>query len=503
MKTIAIFCLLSFGIIVSFHLLCSIATYTPTINHYESYGYTKVNNDVASVRINSYIDDHRYYIDDINKKHHQDDSNDTATDKNRGDITNGYDLHQVSNNSNDEHNRNASLVSAMFVFGDSTVDVGNNNHLITVSRSNFPPYGRDLMTKKPSGRFCNGKLVIDYIASMVNLQPRLVPYLDILDDLERGQNVPLQLEVSFASACSGFYKSTATHFNALPLQKQLDHFKEYRQKLIVERGLENSLDILGRAIFIISTGTNDLLNNYYLNPYLRSRYSLFQFQNLLLDICSQFIKDIYELGARKIGVVSLPPFGCLPAIRTLHRKGAKDGCVLHLNQHALAFNHMLQSTTFPSLQTNLGGGLHLAYMDSHTVLLDVLENPTSYGFKQAHKACCGSGKLEVGIFCNKLSIGTCEDATNYVFWDSFHPTDQMNMILATKLMEQIWKAFEIDEPNFIHNKPTSIESMVQYNEEKPKHLVRKWRWKIFVLGSLLYVVHLLKQFFPKIIDLGV
>lgn len=55
------------------------------------------------------------------------------------------------------------LVPAMFIFGDSVVDVGNNNNLETIVKSNFPPYGRDFNSSThPTGRFCNGKLASDF-----------------------------------------------------------------------------------------------------------------------------------------------------------------------------------------------------------------------------------------------------------------------------------------------------------------------------------------------------
>lgn len=56
-----------------------------------------------------------------------------------------------------------SSVSAIFVFGDSTVDPGNNNYLPTVFRSDFPPYGRDFLQHRPTGRFTNGRLVTDFV----------------------------------------------------------------------------------------------------------------------------------------------------------------------------------------------------------------------------------------------------------------------------------------------------------------------------------------------------
>lgn len=54
------------------------------------------------------------------------------------------------------------LVPALFIFGDSVVDAGNNNNLYTIVKSNFPPYGRDFNNQMPTGRFCNGKLAADF-----------------------------------------------------------------------------------------------------------------------------------------------------------------------------------------------------------------------------------------------------------------------------------------------------------------------------------------------------
>ena len=58
------------------------------------------------------------------------------------------------------------LVPALCVFGDSVVDAGNNNNLATVVKANFPPYGRDFVTHRPTGRFCNGKLATDFTGNI-------------------------------------------------------------------------------------------------------------------------------------------------------------------------------------------------------------------------------------------------------------------------------------------------------------------------------------------------
>lgn len=52
---------------------------------------------------------------------------------------------------------------ALLVFGDSIVDPGNNNMLITPAKANFPPYGRDFQGHDPTGRFSNGRIPPDLI----------------------------------------------------------------------------------------------------------------------------------------------------------------------------------------------------------------------------------------------------------------------------------------------------------------------------------------------------
>lgn len=66
------------------------------------------------------------------------------------------------------------LFPAMFVFGDSLVDVGNNNYLETaLAKANIAPNGIDFPTHNATGRFCNGKTCPDVMgqSSLLVLSP--------------------------------------------------------------------------------------------------------------------------------------------------------------------------------------------------------------------------------------------------------------------------------------------------------------------------------------------
>lgn len=55
-------------------------------------------------------------------------------------------------------------VPAMFVFGDSLVDNGNNNNLRSLAKANYYPYGCDF-NGGSTGRFTNGRTIVDMLGN--------------------------------------------------------------------------------------------------------------------------------------------------------------------------------------------------------------------------------------------------------------------------------------------------------------------------------------------------
>jgi hypothetical protein len=53
-------------------------------------------------------------------------------------------------------------VPAMFIFGDSLIDNGNNNNMASLAKANYFPYGIDF-NGGPTGRFSNGYTIVDEI----------------------------------------------------------------------------------------------------------------------------------------------------------------------------------------------------------------------------------------------------------------------------------------------------------------------------------------------------
>lgn len=68
-------------------------------------------------------------------------------------------------------------VSAIFTFGDSIFDAGNNHfNKNSTAQADFPPYGSSYF-HYPTGRFTNGRTVPDFICELFNY---LVPTYTII-----------------------------------------------------------------------------------------------------------------------------------------------------------------------------------------------------------------------------------------------------------------------------------------------------------------------------------
>ncbi|KAH1099518.1 hypothetical protein AAZX31_13G013000 [Glycine max] len=324
-------------------------------------------------------------------------------------------------------------VPAMIAFGDSSVDAGNNNYIATVARSNFQPYGRDFVGGKPTGRFSNGRIATDFLSQAFGIKPYVPPYLDPNHNISH-----FATGVSFASAATGYDNATSDVLSVIPLWKQLEYYKGYQKKLSVYLGESRANETVAKALHIISLGTNDFLENYFAIPGRASQYTPREYQNFLAGIAENFIYKLYGLGARKISLGGLPPMGCLPLERTTNFVGGNE-CVSNYNNIALEFNDNLSKLT-TKLKKDLPG-IRLVFSNPYDILLQIIKRPAQYGFQVTSMACCATGMFEMGYACSRASSFSCIDASRYVFWDSFHPTEKTNGIIAKYLVKNALAQF--------------------------------------------------------------
>ncbi|VVB00019.1 unnamed protein product [Arabis nemorensis] len=316
-------------------------------------------------------------------------------------------------------------IPALIVFGDSIMDTGNNNNLPTLLKCNFPPYGKDFISGLATGRFSDGRVPSDLIAEKLGLAKTLPAYMNRNlkpKDLLKG--------VTFASGGTGYDPLTAKIMSVISVWDQLTYFKEYISKIKKNFGEEKAQNILDNSFFVVVSSSNDLAHTYLAQSH---RYDRTSYANFLADSAVKFVRELHKLGARKIGVFSAVPVGCVPLQRTVFGGIFTRGCNKPLNNMAKQFNSRL-SPALDSLDKELDG--IILYIDVYDTLFDMIQHPKRYGFVVADRGCCGIGSLAISYMCNSLNPFTCSNSSAYIFWDSYHPTERAYQVIVDKLLDK-------------------------------------------------------------------
>uniref|UniRef100_A0A5B6YNJ7 Uncharacterized protein n=1 Tax=Davidia involucrata TaxID=16924 RepID=A0A5B6YNJ7_DAVIN len=320
----------------------------------------------------------------------------------------------------------AEAARAFFVFGDSLVDNGNNNYLVTYARADAPPYGIDYPTHRPTGRFSNGFNIPDLISQQLGSESTL-PYLS--PELH-GQK--LLVGANFASAGIGILNDTGFQFaNIIRIFKQLEFFEQYQQRLSLLIGPANAQQLVNKGLVLITLGGNDYVNNYFLAPVTarRLQFSIPAFSRYLVSEYRKILMRLYELGGRRVLVTGTGPMGCVPAeLATRSRNGE---CAEEPQQASAIFNPELVQM-LQSLNQEIGSDVFIGVntIEMHN---DFIHNPQAYGFVTSKIACCGQGPYN-GLGLCTLASNICPNRDIYAFWDPFHPSERANRYIVQTIL---------------------------------------------------------------------
>ncbi|XP_076941894.1 GDSL esterase/lipase At4g01130-like [Bidens hawaiensis] len=233
---------------------------------------------------------------------------------------------------------------------------------------------------------------------------------------------------------------------ALPIQvDQLKHFKAQVDSLY-SQGPTNlpPPDVLGKSLYTFYIGQNDFTSDL-------AKIGITGVKERLPEIISGIvnsIKDLYALGGRAFFVLNLAPIGCYPSFLVQLPHGDDDidefGCLISYNNVVFDYNNMLRDVLNQTRQELFDA--QVIYADSHKVLLELFQHPTSHGLKYGPLACCGNGgdpyNFNPQVFCGNtkvidgqnLTASACEDPENYVSWDGIHATEAANKIVTDAIL---------------------------------------------------------------------
>ncbi|XP_024542264.1 GDSL esterase/lipase LTL1 [Selaginella moellendorffii] len=304
-------------------------------------------------------------------------------------------------------------VPMMFVFGDSFVDSGNNNHLNTTARANHQPYGINFEERRATGRWSDGRIVTDYLADYIGLSYPPC-FLDSVN-ITRGAN--------FGSAGSGILNITHIGGEVLTFTDQVNGFDTYVTNLNQMLGRTLSEYLVSRSIFYINIGNNDV-NDYLLDH--NATALPFGFRASLLYQMQTKIQQLYRAGARKMIVTSNYALGCAPMYQIYGRCNPVGlNAARYYNQGLFDLLQTLQRTL---------RGLVIVYANAFQVMMDVHQQPLFYGMRNVTHPCCPNFSRPQNRWCYS-SDTFCQQPSGYLFWDTAHPTDAFNRIAAQRFWQ--------------------------------------------------------------------
>ncbi|MFQ6641879.1 hypothetical protein Gotur_016909 [Gossypium turneri] len=339
--------------------------------------------------------------------------------------------------------------TSIFSFGDSLTDTGN---LVEISLlesnklppSAFPPNGRTFF-HHPSGRRCDGRLVIDFLAEALGipfLQPSYTTKVGRLQKFQKGMN----FAVAGATALnSSFLQENGIHNRStnISLGDELNSFKHLLPSLCsssadCKKLLRNSLIVMGVI------GGNDYNHAFREKNNEAAR----KFVPLVVHTIASAIHELIELGAVTFLVPGNFPIGCSPDLLTNYQGSNKDkydpltGCLTWLNQFSQHHNKLLR-TELEKLR-NRHPDINIVYADYYNIAMRFYHSPKQFGFKETLKACCGIGGLY--NYNSSRSCGypplksSCNDPSSYISWDGIHYTEAANKWLANVVFEDLMKS---------------------------------------------------------------
>lgn len=206
--------------------------------------------------------------------------------------------------------------------------------------------------------------------------------------------------------------------NTITLTKQIEYFADSKSKMTASGGGKGSLavdELLSKSLFLISDGGNDMFAFLKQN---RTASEVPAFYANLLSNYTRHVQALYKLGARRFGVIDVPPIGCVPSVRASSPDGASR-CVNGANDLARGFNDALRA-----LLAKLAGsspGMRYSVGSSYNLVSYFTAHPAAAGLKEVASACCGGGRLHAQTGCVPNAT-YCGNRNDYLFWDGVHGT---------------------------------------------------------------------------------
>ncbi|KFK38782.1 hypothetical protein AALP_AA3G159900 [Arabis alpina] len=297
----------------------------------------------------------------------------------------------------------------LFTFGDSSYDVGNTKFF---SSEYYPaamwPYGESL--DKPSGRWCDGNIVPDFVGRLIGIHEPIPPVLDPKAGLSHG--------ASFAVAGATVLLSQSQS-DTMSFGQQVSKFVELSKKWSDKER--------GEAVYMIYIGADDYLNFAKSHPNANRVEQLAHVVTVLQRFSREMMRLYKSGGARKLAVQNLGPLGCLPIVRQEFTIGGS--CMEMVNFMVTTHNERLSRVL--SAMTVPYRSLRYSLFDLNGEITRRINEPARYGYTDTTTSCCGTGSRNAyGCGYSNVHSKLCSYQKSFLFFDGRHTTEKTNEDIA-------------------------------------------------------------------------
>ncbi|XP_011623527.1 GDSL esterase/lipase At1g28590 isoform X1 [Amborella trichopoda] len=397
-----------------------------------------------------------------------------------------------------EAESNTSSYAALFSFGDSLADTGN---MLSLQGQSSPigrlPYGETFF-HRPTGRFSDGRLVVDFFAQALGL-PLLPAYLSTLDggdDFSKG--------VNFAVGGATALDSSSQSVTNISLNAQLQWFHQLLPSIC--KPYSDCKEFMKKSMFLVGEiGGNDC-NFAFFQGKSTEEVKAFvpSIINTIMKAASEFINE----GVETLVIPGNLPIGCSTAYLTMFQTQDKQeydpdtGCLKRFNDFAIYYNSKLQDAIqvmrqkFPHATT--------IYADYYNAALRFFKSPEAFGLAKetVHSACCGVGdryNFNFNRMCGTSGVTACSDPASYISWDGMHLTETAYKFITASLLSGEFT----DPPLRIGNLDVALPPLTMPNptSQGPEAMHVTVCVYVFLITSLFFCLNELNQGFTFYLDI--
>ncbi|KAJ3695217.1 hypothetical protein LUZ60_000594 [Juncus effusus] len=336
----------------------------------------------------------------------------------------------------------------IFCFGDSISDTGN--FLQSLGNRYDPirelPYGETYF-RQPTGRFSDGRLIIDFIAETYGL-PYIPAYLAEFNENDFPHGVNFAVGGATALGNSFFAsKGIKAMWTDYSLGIQLQWFRtKVLPSILRETGCANNA--LSNALFVVG----EIGGNDYNHPFFAGNTvdKVKTFVPSVIRTISSTIHELIILGAKTLLVPNNFPIGCVPIYLTIFQSERKEdydsetGCIKWLNEFSQFHNLKLEEEL--DILRQFYPNVTIIYADYFEASMDIFRNPNKFGFDNPLIACCGSNgpyNYNPSQSCGNQGSAVCFDPSRYVSWDGIHLTEAAYRVITYGVMNESYTSHSL------------------------------------------------------------